>query len=481
MEHKTKQLETRKPFIDAGVFTIFAIADDPLKGMQFETRSIVRKEEVTETKPGLLLNSPVNAELKGKLVSAMHGEILFKISKIIKNWSLQDKLSAVIGLPLPKSIKLKLFGIEPDKNPDTVNLQYNKFIEENTQLIILSNEKKLELSSAYTSIGPKLGVRNADPKVGLREIEIDGNVIHADITPIQFPVYNSLASRATLDNVEISNLAELSGTAGIIFTAPDSEGNKKIILQYRSPKNASYKGIPCASAAGLFEFKIQNKEDSEGNSKKTFMPITGEDVKKHMLIEAEQELGIKSEDVSAHLLGIAHDQIKPHHEFMFVGELTKTEDELKGIIPLEHDPYDIDFKERYITIDANPESIETLLTQVKCPLSPTHAAAFLLAGYYLVAKKSDSNTANAWLKTNGQKVKYNYQAINELVKKYRSTLELKPNNISEDQFNEMQQGYVPSLLPEQQGLPNLFDELKRTNLIGEEMFIKLTEKHKQVA
>jgi len=140
---------------------------------------------------------------------------------------------------------------------------------------------------------------------------------------------------------------------------------------------------------------------------------------------------------------------------------------------------DFHFGEKFVFIDPTPDAIETLLTQVKNPLPPTHLAAFVAAGYTLILdegkgeegynREANLKKAEEWKRRVEEGVKRNYSEIDRIVKEHR----LRENGIT-DQRNIDRllasgsiPGYDPKIPATKQGLPEMLSELYRCGLIPE--------------
>jgi len=301
-------------------------------------------------------------------------------------------------------------------------------------------------------------------KVRLSQIQQNGDIISIKTRPVSFPLYDEFATRENAKREDLMDFSEATGTAAVIITKDD-----KAILQYRSKTNSNYGNIPGASAAGLLDGEF----DSSRSVKGVLKPLTETSIRKHLTKEATEELQVSEDKLQIRVVGIAHDQIKPHHEFMLLGKVDETSEELaaNGLLPDEVEGHD--FRERYFTIDATPEAFENLLTQVKCPLPPTHAAVYFMAGLDLARQKHGDDYAKEWGQRVTEGIKNNYAEIDRMVINNYNSL---PAQVEEKPVRS-QMGYDPKYLPEEQGLPSLLDELIRTELIPESMYWKLKSKY----
>lgn len=360
-----------------------------------------------------------------------------------------------IGAPLPlnadeKKVLRDRFNPKYNTNDSEIAFVKNKIA------VKAKKENREPTSQDYTD--------TFIPKVSIVNITQEGNVISFDTRPVSFPLYSDIITHEIAERKDLVNMGASTGTAAAIVTA-----DSKLILQYRGKGNRAYGNIPGASAAG----KLDGEFDRSIKTRGTLEPITTEAVTKHLLKEATEELQVKPEDLKVRIVGISHDELKPYYEFVLLGQVNKTSHELaeKGLIPDDQDGHD--FKERYFTIDYTPETIETLLTKVKCPLPSTHSAAYFMAGIELVEKLHGKNEAKKWGERVSQAIKENYKDIDRIVIANFGKYPVK----SEGKPNRSKTGYDPLYLPEQQGLPPLLEELRRTGLVSEKMFTRLKQKY----
>ncbi len=319
----------------------------------------------------------------------------------------------------------------------------------------------------YTDkFAPNVGIRNIyEEKVAGRD------VLHVDTKPVTFKLYSELITREQAGREDLMGLGESTGTAAAIFTK-----DGKLILQYRGKGNRAYGNIPGASAAGMLKGKFNREQETDENGKVRNVNrgiLTDVNPLANINTEISEELQVDPKDADIILVGIAHDEIKPHSEFMYIATLDKTSDELaeKGLIPDDMEGHD--FKERYFTIDGTPEAIRTLLTKVKCPLPSTHSAAFFMAGYMKVGEQDGDKAAEEWARQVALEIKSNAEEIDRFVIENHDNFPSQAPGKPE----RSKIGYDPLYLPEEQGLPSLLDELVRTQLVSEAMYWKLKSKY----
>jgi hydroxymethylpyrimidine pyrophosphatase-like HAD family hydrolase len=296
---------------------------------------------------------------------------------------------------------------------------------------------------------------NFAPKVGIRNPHLENGELVVDTMPVTFPTYKAIsAPEITPDQKEISNP---TGTALILLTT-ESDGSHKLILQHRSPKNFFYGDIPGASVAGYFDGQLQGA---------TLKPIDTNSVKNNGTKEMWEEVGISPTDIAdLKITGLASDKVRVHNEFLLMATTKlSAEDTLFRAGAGDH----FKFIEQTITIDATIASIGKLLTQVKCPLPPTHVAAFVATGYSMVLEQQGKDAANAWKKTMEAEVNRNYREINQMVANYYDEIPGELQNVPDGKPQRNPKGYEPGYTPSQQGLPDMESELERLGLATKEL------------
>lgn len=132
----------------------------------------------------------------------------------------------------------------------------------------------------------------------------------------------------------------------------------------------------------------------------------------------------------------------------------------------------IDFEEKFLDIPATPEAIMKLVSEVKCPLPPTHAATFVAAGYNIVLNERGAEAAQAWKNNVEQAINQNVNEIDARVRHYYEQFPDALQIVPERYWNgpvppRNLNGYSANYGPEEQGLPKLEDELERVGLVEE--------------
>lgn len=299
------------------------------------------------------------------------------------------------------------------------------------------------------------------PTIGLRAIVIEGNTVIIDIKPIDFPTYREFSKPEA--STELLDFSSAAAASTIVITK-----DNRLILQHRSVRNKLYGGIPGASVGGYLKGHFDPAREGR------FVPIDTEYIKDDAAREAKEELGLDRKDfITLNIAGIAHEKTQIHDEILLFGQVNLTASEMKekAIKTSRNSKIsEEEFYEKFLDIPATPNAIRTLLTEVKCPLPPTHIAAFVTAGYYMMLEQSGIKSAQEWKNNLQESIKKNYKDIAEIVKNY---YEKNPKAFSEipERYknsnipNRSRNGYDPEFLPEEQGLPDLISELKRVKLI----------------
>lgn len=324
----------------------------------------------------------------------------------------------------------------------------------------------------------RTGYINRGKKVGLRAIQATGNTLSADVQLVQFPVYNEFANPQ--NSPEILELSSATGVAMIVRTA-----DNRIVIQHRAiekPKlhekksgrrgNASFADIPGASVAGMFDATLKGADRKPG----TPDPINTGTLKGAILKEASEELGLGPEHFNKmRIVGVAEDKVKIHDEILFLADTDLTASQLHEASrssKRNKNLGDADFEEKFIDIEGTPQAVETLLTEVHCPLPPTHAAALVAAGYSLMLQDHGLQAANEWKQHIETGVRANYRHMDKMVADYYHDFPEAADHVPERYWGKNVpirnlSGYTPAYGPEEQGLPSFEDEMTRTGLMPE--------------
>lgn len=300
------------------------------------------------------------------------------------------------------------------------------------------------------------------PTIGLRNIKLNNNIVTVDIKPVDFPTYREFSKPEA--SLELLNFASASATSIILITR-----NNRLILQHRSTRNKMYGGVPGASVAGYLRGNFDSTEKGK------FVPIDTDYVKNDSAREANEELGLDREDfMTLKIVGIVHERVQVHDEFMLLGQTNLTAEEMKEKAmrtSRNRRLSEQEFDEKFVDIPADPDSITTLLTKVKCPIPPSHIAAFVSAGYYMMLEQFGMQKAMEWKNMLQDEVRTSYLEIDRMVEEYYLQNPNALNVIPERHKNSNPRkrnpkGYDSEYLPEEQGLPDIMSEFKRVGLIS---------------
>jgi hypothetical protein len=332
-----------------------------------------------------------------------------------------------------------------------------------------------EARFAYQNTGRKIGLRgwSIDPK--------NPNTLHANAISVPYRMYNLFA--APSGSKELRALSEVAGVSMVLKT---SDG--RLIVQHRAvkkmniatatmqPGNKNYNDIPGASISGLIDASLKTANRRPGSPD----DVTTESLIGSITKEAGEELGLDvTQFTRSRIVGIAHDNIKPHDEVLFLAETHLTAEDVRENAKKSESNKnlaEIDLDEKFFDIEASPEAVEILLANVACPLPPTHAAAFVASGFMMMLERTGSRTeAEAWAAQLEARISDNYIKMDALVASYYKRHPEAAEIVPERMWGEPEatrpprnlSGYDPLYTPDEQGLPNLEDELVRTGLLAE--------------
>lgn len=330
-----------------------------------------------------------------------------------------------------------------------------------------------ELAQAWSAYKNKVA---PSTKVGIRNLSysqstnrLTGNAIN---TP--FALYELHAGPDS--SSEILNYSEPAASAMVVTTA-----DNQLIIQHRAierPRmtgkgkvrgNGQFADVPGVSVAGMLDAKPSQKPGVPQD-------VDTEFIMAGIMKEAGEELGLGPEHLTdQRIVGVATDKTKVHKEFLFSARTHLTAEELNEVSRLSNknkDLGDADFEEKFMTIEASPKKIRTLLTEVKCPLPPTHAAAIFAAGYSMVLESDGPEAADQWRAMVESEMNQNTHDVNQRVANHFNRFPEEAERVPERFWGKRApkrnpNGYSPAHGPEEQGLPALVDELVRTGLLPE--------------
>lgn len=317
-------------------------------------------------------------------------------------------------------------------------------------------------------------------KVGVRNVEVLDNTLSLDVKTVAFPMYTQFSGPE--NSAEILDVSSLTGTAMAVRTT-----DNRIIIQHRSVAkqrldaetlsrgNEVYADIPGASVAGLLDATIDLNNRSKDKPPRPDRVDT-DFVRAAALKEGDEELGLGLHDLSKlRIVGMAHDNIKVHDEFLILTDARLSAAELREqsrTANRNRHLGDADFEEKFVDIEASPQAIETLLCYVQCPLPPTHSALMVASGYSMVLQTQGLEAADEWKARLETRIAENYsridQRVSDFYKRHPEAIDKVPErywdkNIPPRNLN----GYSPMYTPQEQGLPSFEDEMVWTGLTPE--------------
>lgn len=310
----------RKPAFDGGKFTIEFLTSDP-NGLEVKTvESLYRRDRGKDGKP--IHDLSMTEDEKESLRVGMKAEIdRFGYDKDFPREALDPKTS-----PLAYHREI---GPEPSNNflKNWINKLAHAQIERD---LVKTRRGLVEGAQIWTTLGVKVGIE--DP-------QLVGNVLNIKTRAVSFPAYNKLSKPDM--NPELENIASASGVSAVIKTV-----DNKFILQHRAEferledgkitGNASFAGVPGASAAGYFDAVMDHDRTRiTADGKKVpdrgrLKPVATTDIRAGLVKEAHEELNLEDNNLTSYkIVGLAHDNLKPHHEFLFLGETLLTFEQIK--------------------------------------------------------------------------------------------------------------------------------------------------------
>lgn len=330
-----------------------------------------------------------------------------------------------------------------------------------------------ELAEVYHQAG--ISYLNRGRKIGLRNVRENDGTLVIDVKAIPFPFYSELAiPGASNEALEVSMAAAV---ATIVRTS-----DNRLIVQHRgverqriteagkAPGNRAFADVPGASAGGMLDASSLTPNRKLG----TPDPIDTESVHTMIRREVREELGLEQLD-DLRIVGLASETVKPHHEFLLMGSTSLTSQQVEESSQASErnkrlHPFDL--AEKLFSIPAATSAIEALLCDIKCPVPPTHAAAFVAAGYLMALEDHGADAAAAWCNDLEERMTRHYASIDDTVRNFYAEHPSVANKVPERYWGKPVparnlNGYDASYAPSEQGLPSFEDEMVRTGLMPE--------------
>lgn len=294
-------------------------------------------------------------------------------------------------------------------------------------------------------------------RVGVLNLRKEGGTLVFDTKPSTFVMANDdkNVGLALPENSSIRKELGSQLAVAMILTTTEPDGTSRMILQHRGTDNRTYKDMLGASAAGYVEQKINPLNEQ---NPATLKDIDTNFVQSMAAREMEEEVGIDPEYLAkAEVTGIAQDLKRVHYEVLLLGKVNISAAEVEKLAAqkksVKREAFD--FAENFFVIDATPESIKTLLTEVTSPIPPTHVAAFVAAGRLMILERDGHSAAIDWTKNVQDKIKDNNEEIDRIVR---------------ESTRGNENGYNPRLSPQDQGLPDIVRVLEEKRLIVAEKY-----------
>lgn len=404
--------------------------------------------------------------------------------------------------PIPATeddIKFQAEYVKVDGNSDEFSQKRaQKMIDE---YIEKTGSEKIKAYKAYNEARKNYINRNT-PKVGLRDLKLEGDKLSFDYQPIPYQVNEAIADMNS--SVEDNERSVYSSTSGNVIFAPDKFGKRRIGVMIRNKDNTNWRDDPGTLIAGFFEGEIDPKASklSPTQGHRTLKPVTNEDVFGNAFKELHEEVGLERSDAKKTIISALciEKKKRPHHEILVDVELKLTADQAREKSKKHKINVEGEFEESWVDIEYSPEAIYTLLTQVESPLPIGHIGAFAATGRRLVAEKYGEKAATEWLRKVEIASNEHTQRMNAKVREYlRNNPEAltKPTpdqekriNINVAKYTEKNpqataediekykqglidgrakfdpEGFNPAILPEEQGLLDAKTALVRAGLVN---------------
>ncbi len=347
-------------------------------------------------------------------------------------------------------------------------------MDESAETVAKLKDEFMKRREAYIASGKKVSLRNlaydTDPQ--------NPDVVRGDAAITDFVTYNLFSTPDATGT--LAEMARPTGVAMALITA-----DNRLVIQHRAspsidyltsakkPGNGAYGEVIGASVAGMADARMSS---GQGRTPGTLDSVTNETFLHNILKEAGEEVGVGPEQITEpKIVGIAHDYVKPHSEVLLSATTALTYEQLLEVTASSKRNKNLspaDLAEKYVDIEASPEAIHTLLTEVKTPLPPTHSAVYIAAGHAMMLERSGKDAADAWLKQMEVDVAANYRSIDNTVREFYLRHPEAAAIVPERMWGKFVperslDSYHPSYTPDEQGLPDLEDELVRTGLVPE--------------
>jgi len=256
-----------------------------------------------------------------------------------------------------------------------------------------------------------------------------------------------------------------------------------IMFQFRSNQNKSFPEWFGSGASGSVDGRVNGQtEPGDWNKDGTKLdPISPYEFRRTAIRETKEETGLKPDwwhpTGRLKLMGVLRTTTqKPIDEFVFVGYTSKTSEQIiakqNKALAKNGDTHESPI-DKIGFIEASPQAIEALTTQVDSPLIPTALGTMLLTGYYLTFKeayrqqpllsrrrKHAQQVAREWLDRVSNQAFIHYAELEARAREYNATFNANRPPGSRKRLEELD----PWFTPEEQNLKSGEEAMKEAGL-----------------
>ena len=361
----------------------------------------------------------------------------------------------------------------------------------------LDEAKITALNDTYESARSVFVNTRNKPKLGVRNIRREGNKLIFDDKAIAYPAFSRFSNKDA--KPEVRNFAEVAANIGVLVTK-----DNKLVVVHRKESNELYPGMIGASVAANIDgvFDRPGDKDSKATKKGRLKKVDLAMLHEQLQAKTHAELGLDADDYTFTLTGFAEEiDSVANHAFVYTGTTKLTSNELsqkaEATETARKEQSHPNVEKRIYFIDATPEAVFTMLTEVKCPIGPDHAAPFVVWAYDTVLKRDGKVAADKFKKDLEEKMPINTQDMDRLiesgynndktlqnqvprrmiepaVENYKKTHPNASNTELEAIIKEATnkapkrnpKGFSPHYLPEEQGLDDFVSAFKKKGLIS---------------
>lgn len=235
--------------------------------------------------------------------------------------------------------------------------------------------------------------------VRIEHLQVSGDTVSYDSFPADWKSWSVIAPDKTLGiRPKEKRLAHLTGVS-VAWITTEPDGSHKLAVQKRDVRNSTNPATYGPSASGAWDAELL-----EFNGKMIIKDPSAQSARANVFRETTEELGLpdtllQDPRVSLIVSGIVEDKRKPHYDLTYFGVLPFSVAEIQKIHAAARSSdvgkeYGHGGTDGLTFIDADPMSIQKILTEVNSPLPPVSVATFLLAGYMLTMQDALKQTGN---------------------------------------------------------------------------------------